>query len=272
MTQRMIVIPGSPELAADIAGAGPTVVFVHGIGGNRLNWAGQMETFSGRYQTIAVDLRGYGDSADPDDGFAFFDFVDDILRTLDFVGVETADLVGLSMGGLVVQAVAARAPERVRSLTLAGCRAGDSPVFDDPASFAAERIGSLSADAPATIAVDAMLPRLLGPAVSPEAARAIRGSLELLRPANYRRTMMARLAIPPFLDLSTIAVPTLVIGASHDKVAPLAQMQGIAARIPGARFATIADAGHLMNIEQPDAFDTVLASFLESVPRFVCPS
>lgn len=262
MTVQMVSIPGSPVLACDVSGDGPIVVFVHGIGGNRTNWADQLCALATERRAIALDLRGYGDSEDPDGPLDFFAFVDDLARTLDHFGAETADLVGLSMGGLVVQAFYARFPERVASLTLAACRPGDRPVFEDPRRFAAERIAPAGEEG-AQIRIDAMLPRLLGPAASDAAKARIRASLEALHPAAYRKTMAARLAIDPFLDLARIDVPTLVVAASHDNVAPEPQMRAIAAAIPHARYAVIDGAGHLLNIEKPSEFNAILASFLQ---------
>lgn len=263
MNVETVDILGSPALVADVVGDGPVVIFVHGIGGNRSNWADQLRSLSGNYRAVAIDLRGYGDSQDPAGSLDFFDFVEDISRTLDCIGAKRAHLVGLSMGGLVVQAFYARHRARALSLTLAACRPGDRPVFDDPKRFAAERISS-TASGEAAITVEKMLPRLLGPNPSAHATRTIRASLEALHPEAYRKTMEARLSIAPFLDMSTIDVPTLVVAASHDAVAPTTQMRAIADQIPGCRYEVVDDAGHLMNIEKPDEFNTVLASFLNT--------
>jgi len=263
MTWQTVRIPGSPELTCDVAGDGPDVVLVHGIGGNRTNWSAQLDSLSKTTRTIAIDLRGYGDSEDPSGPLDFFDFVSDLARAMDHLGAGSAHMVGLSMGGLVVQAFYARFPHRVSSLTLAACRPGDRPVFDDPRRFAAERIAPSTGDQ-AAVMVDEMLPRLLGPAPSDNARATIRASLEALHPAAYRKTMAARLSIEPFLDMATIDVPTLVVAASHDTVAPCAQMRVIAAQIPHARFEVIEDAGHLLNIEKPSEFNAILASFLQS--------
>ena len=79
--------------------------------------------------------------------------------------------------------------------------------------------------------------------------------------------MAARLSIAPFLELSSIAVPTLVVAGTHDQVAPLAQMKAIAAAIPGSVLEIMPEAGHLMNIEQPDRFNTAVRNFLNSIKR-----
>ncbi len=101
---------GSVSIAYDIEGGGPVVVFLHGIGGNRTNWGKQLEAFSRQFCAVAWDARGYGASADPPTTLRFSDYADDLQRLLDHLKAETAHLVGLSMGGMIVQDFYARYP------------------------------------------------------------------------------------------------------------------------------------------------------------------
>lgn len=254
----------SPRLAVDVAGEGEALVFLHGIGGNRSNWSAQLAGLSDAYRCIAFDFRGYGDSEDTA-SLDFFDFVQDVERVLDAASIERCHLFGLSMGGLVAQAFYARHRDRLLSLGIFGSRPGSAPVFEDSQRFAAERAGPIEQGSEAL--ADSLLPRLLGPAVSPQARDKIRASLAALRPQSYKRVLAARLSITPFLDLSTISVPTLVVAGTHDQVAPISQMQKLAADIPGSLLEIMPEAGHLMNIEQPDRFNSALRNFLSSVGR-----
>jgi 3-oxoadipate enol-lactonase len=259
----------SPCLAVDVAGKGPdsseALMFLHGIGGNRTNWASQLADLSDTWRCAAFDFRSYGDSEDVVGVLDFFDFTDDVVRVLDELSIARCYLFGLSMGGLVAQAFYARHPDRVLSLGILGSRPGSAPVFEDSKRFAEERAKPLEQGAAAL--ADSLLPRLLGPAVTPEARSEIRESLAKLRPDSYKKVLSARLSIAPFLDLASISVPTLVVAGSHDQVAPLAQMQAIAAAIPGSVLEIMPEAGHLMNIEQPDRFNTVVRNFLTSIKR-----
>lgn len=252
-----------PRIAVDLAGSGPAVVFLHGVGGNRSNWRGQLAAFGDAYQAIAPDLRGYGESDDIEGKLEFADFAGDVLRVMNHLGVHAAHLVGLSMGGLVAQAVYARQPERVLSLTLASCRPGSAPNFpgERNAQFLAARLQPLIAGGPAALA-DALLPTLLGAEVRAEARAQIRESLLALRPEMYAKVLKARVALAPFLDLSTIKVPTLVLGGEQDRVVPPQQMRELAEALTGSRIAIAPHAGHLLNIEQPGFFNGELASFL----------
>lgn len=254
----------SPRLAIDVSGDGEALLFLHGIGGNRANWATQLASLSDQYRCIAVDLRGYGDSEDVAT-LDFFDFVQDVEHVLAELSVSRCHVFGLSMGGLVAQAFYARHRDKVASLGIIGSRPGSAPAFEDSKRFAEERAKPMEQGADAL--ADSLLPRLLGPGVTNEARAAIRASLAKLRPESYKKVLAARLAIPPFLELSEIAVPTLVVAGSSDQVAPLAQMQAIAAAIPGSVLEILPEAGHLMNIEQPDRFNAVVRNFLSTVKR-----
>jgi 3-oxoadipate enol-lactonase len=96
ITRRMT---GPVAIAYDIAGSGPLVVFLHGIGGNRSNCEGQIAYFAARFCAVAWDARGYGASEDPPQTLKFSDYTDDLVRLLDHLGGQRCHLVGLSMGG-----------------------------------------------------------------------------------------------------------------------------------------------------------------------------
>ena len=96
-------IPGPVRLAVDRKGEGPLLVLLHGIGGNRTNWRDQMPVFSRHFTTVAWDARGYGLSDDYAGDLDFKDFARDLGRVLDHYGAQKAHLLGLSMGGRIIQ-------------------------------------------------------------------------------------------------------------------------------------------------------------------------
>ena len=266
MTHTVERIDGEPALAIERCGMGDPIVFLHGIGGNRTNWAEQLRHFGSEGMALAFDFRGYGDSADPGEDLVFADFVDDVLRVVDHYHLGKIDLVGLSMGGLVAQAFYARHPERVRSMVLVACRPGSAPVApgEAGAAFVEDRMRPLLAGGPAALA-DSLAVKLIG-SKAPTAAQAqIRASLLALRPDAYLRTLKARVAAEPFLDLGAVAIPVLVIAGEDDKVAPPAQMKALAAAIPASRLAIVSGAGHLLNIEQPERFNDLVSNFLNDL-------
>ena len=251
----------------DVAGAGEPLVFLHGIGGNRTNWSRQLAALSDQFLCVAFDFRGYGDSEDGPNTLDFFDFVDDVRRVLEANKISHCHLFGLSMGGLVAQAYYVRHPENVLSLGLIGCRPGSAPAFENSKAFAEERTRPLEQDNNPEALADSLLPRLLGPSVGETERETIRQSLARIRPDSYRRVISARLSIAPFLTLGDISVPTLVMAGTHDQVAPMTQMELMAAAIPNSVLRIIPDAGHLMNIERPDLFNQHVRDFLTGVKR-----
>jgi 3-oxoadipate enol-lactonase len=259
----------APRIAVARAGRGVPVVFLHGIGGNRRNWSGELRRFGRKRMALAWDARGYGESDDYDGPLDFADFARDLARVLDAVGAPAAHLVGLSMGGLVAQSFYAALPRRVLSLTLVACRPGSAPIFGDEArgDFLELRLKPLlEGKTPADIA-PSIVASLLGPKAGDAVRARIEDSIGRLHRESYIKSLRARVEIAPFLDLATIAVPTLVVAGGADRLAPPAQMKAIADAIPGARYVLVPGSGHLINLEAPAAFGDALEGFLDEVDR-----
>ena len=115
---------GPVSIAYDIEGSGPLVVFLHGIGGNRTNWHGQLDRFGDRFCVVSWDARGYGASDDSPQTLTFSDYADDLVCLLDHLQATHAHLVGLSMGGMIIQDFYGRYPGRVATLTLVDTSSG----------------------------------------------------------------------------------------------------------------------------------------------------
>ena len=263
------VVPGSPRLAYESAGSGPTVVFMHGIGGNRSNWREQLTALAPDFHALAWDARGYGDSEDYPEDLAFPMFAADLLRLLDHLGVAQAHLVGLSMGGRIALDFYEVHPARVASLVLCDT----FPGYD--ASITAEQreqfIRSrqqplLDGKAPRDIA-PVVAPTLLSKNATPASLQRLVDSMTALHKDSYLKAIAAMTRYEPVAKLAEIKVPTLVICGDEDQLTPPAVSQEMANAIPGARLAILEAAGHLSNIEQPAPFNTVLREFLTALPR-----
>jgi 3-oxoadipate enol-lactonase len=253
------------DIAADVRGAGETLLFLHGIGGNARNWAAQLAHFSPRYTAAAWDARGYGETGGAVGRFA--QFADDAAAVIAALGAP-AHVVGLSMGGRIALDLVNRHPEVVRSLTLANTSAGSAETAapEKVAAFLALRLKPLVEDGltPADIA-ESIVAGIAGPNISDEARAALIDSHRRLNKDGYIAAMRAVTAFTAFPDFAQIAVPTLVLTASEDRVAPPAHARLMAETIPGARLVEIAGAGHISNIEAPEAFNAALGEFLESL-------
>ncbi|MDM0058920.1 alpha/beta fold hydrolase [Variovorax fucosicus] len=261
-------IPARNPLAISVAGQGPLVVLVHGMGGDRTTWHAQIEALRERYTAASVDLRGYGDSADPSEPLDFKrDFTADLLAVMDHFGAQRAHLVGLSMGGRVVRSACLREPARVASLTLANT----SPGFDamDAAEmdrFIAERSQRVSASAlPADFGI-AQVHQMMAPGTDPDVMQTAAQAMQRLRPAQYLQVLAASTRQDWGDRLEDIACPTLVITSDQDRVYPAPIAEQMLARLPRARHVRIPNAGHLSNLEQPQAFNQALRAFLDELP------
>ena len=122
---------GPVSIAYEVQGSGPLVVFLHGIGGNRTNWYEQLDQFGDRFCAVTWDARGYGASDDPPQTLKFSDYADDLNRLLDDLKAERAHLVGLSMGGMIVQDFYGRYASRVATLSLVDTSSGFGGVPEE---------------------------------------------------------------------------------------------------------------------------------------------
>jgi 3-oxoadipate enol-lactonase len=261
---RSVRVAGAPALAVDACGAGPPVVFLHGIGGNRTNWHRQLRTLGGHATAIAYDARGYGDSDDYAGDLRMDDFRRDLDRVLDAFDAPAAHLVALSMGGVVALDYALHSPARVRSLVLADTGLGPAHDFppDELERFLALRQAPLLAGAtPAEIAPSVARSLVSADAV-PGALAELERSLARLHRESYLKTLDTVTRYAGLRELHRVAVPTLVLVGADDRVTPPARVRAFAAQIPGARYAEIPGAGHLSNLEQPERFDALLLEFL----------
>lgn len=253
-----VKVPG-----AAVEGAGPsTVVFLHGVGGDRHSWAPQLAAFAPRFRAVAWDAPGYGASA-PLEPMTFPGLAASLLALLDDLEVEKAHLVGQSFGGMIVQEFAALHPARVKSLVLAGT----SPAFgrsdgDFQKRFIADRLAPLDAGKTMGQLAAGIIDSLVGDNPDPAGVRAAIESMSRVAPQTYRASMMCIVGFDRRDALGRIAVPTLVLAGSRDTNAPAAMMEKMASKIPGARYVCLGGAGHLANLEQPAAFNEIVMKFL----------
>jgi pimeloyl-ACP methyl ester carboxylesterase len=255
---------GAVRIAYDRRGAGPLVVFLHGIGGNRSNWSDQLAHLSARYCAVAWDARGYGASDDSPTPLVFGDFADDLARLLDHLGAARAHIVGLSMGGIIAQDFDARFGERVATLTLANTTSGLAHLPRERIEhFLTTRLAPLEAGRTTAEMGEALLAELVGPYTTPEQRERLYQSLAALRVEPYKQALRAIMTTDFRPHLPHIAVPTLVVTSAHDQVVPPPVSEMLAEAIPGSTLASIPRAGHLSNIDQPDLFNQIVGGFLD---------
>lgn len=258
----------SAPVAWKLAGDGPPLVFLHGVGGGAESFDAQLSHFGTRgWRACAWDMPGYG--ASPAPAAAGFDAWAGALETgLDALGVETCVLVGHSIGGMIAQTLVARAPGRVRALVLSAT----SPAFGNPdgefqRAFIAERLGPLDRGATMGDLAEIFVPGLVGSAAPPESIAAARATMARVPTATYRAAMEALVRFDARATLGEIACPCLLIAGAEDGAAPPRVMERMAGRMRDARLVVLPGTGHLGNIEQPGAFNAELEGFLGALPR-----
>lgn len=245
-----------------IAGSGPWLTLSHSLACDLSMWDPQMAALTPHFRVLRFDSRGHGQSsAAPEDAYGWDRLSGDVLGLLDALNIARTHFVGLSMGGMIGQHVALRAPERIACLVLADTSsrypAGAIPIWD-------ERI-RLVREQGMEVLVDGTLERwFTAPfrAAHPEVTARIAGLIRNTPPAGYigcGRTI-------PTLDITRrlheLTLPALVIVGAEDGGTPPAMAREIAEAISGARLEIIPDAAHLSNIEQPETFNRLLLDFL----------
>ena len=254
------------NLAVEVRGEGPPVLFVHGYPLDRTIWRDQVEALEG-FRRIVPDLRGMGQSDAPDLGYGMSIYAADLAALLDALGIDEVILCGHSMGGYIAFEFLRNWRSRVRALVLVDTRAeADTPegrrARDAAAATARER--------GAAAVAESLLPKMLAPATvagRPEVVERVRGVMAGTPVAGMIGALAAmrdregsESLLPGLADM-----PTLVIVGEADSLTPPDQARVMAQAIPGARLAIIPGAGHLPSVEQPEATTRNLREFLESV-------
>ena len=250
-------------------GEGAPLLLLHAFPLDASQWDHQVAALSGRYRCLRPDYWGCGASPPPEGEASLDAFAVAVVRALDALDVNRFHVVGASMGGYVAFALLRAAPERVLSLVLANTRAtADS---DEVSAGRLRLAGTVEADGSVESIVEPNVQRLLGEHGRHEVhvTDPMRGRIRRCSPAGVAhgaRAMAVRPDSTPML--ATIDVPALVISANEDGVIPSADIEDMAARIPGAARVTM-HTGHLGNLEDPPAFTEELRRFLDAVPLLV---
>ena len=254
----------------DVTGPGPapprrTLVLLHAFPLAAEMWRPQLEAAPAGWRFVAPDLSGFGQSqgGDPPLTASMDGYARDVVALLDHLGVGRAVIAGLSMGGYVAFGLLRLAPERVAGLVLADTRA---EADDEAARLGRDRMAETLAQGGAAAVYGRMLPGLLGATTRESRPGVVERVQELVlaQPADGIRLAIQSLKSRPDSTplLAGISCPTLVIVGDEDQITTVDVARRLHASIPGAEMAVIERAGHLSNLEGPEAFNRVLLAFL----------
>lgn len=242
----------------------PTVILLHAIGTDASMWTPQLSALAARYHIVAIDLPGHGKSAVPSGDPGIAGFADDVIETVDALGIGRFALVGVSLGSMVAQRVAARLQDRISALVLSnGIAFAPDPVREIwNARIADAQANGMAATVEGTLA-RWFTPPFLEAKPTPAPVMAMAATIAntpldgFLAAARGISTLDNRDCLP------LITARTLVLAGDLDTASPPQAVRPIADAVPGARFETL-PAGHLMNLEIADAYSTRLLNFLET--------
>jgi len=248
-------------------GNGCAVIFLHGFPFNRSMWRAQIDFLSAHgYRCVAPDLRGLGENKLASEVSTMDDMARDVGTLMDELKIDQAIICGLSMGCYVAFEFAHLFPARVSALVLAGGRCEGPDKAEKQSREQQARRVLQQGFAPS---VESILQSLLAAqtlADKPEVVARVREMVAKTDPrgaAAAQRGMAARRDYCG--DLPQISVPTLIVAGRDDGVRKPIDAETIHLGLKGSRLETIKDAGHLMNMEQPEVFNQMMWQFLEQL-------
>jgi pimeloyl-ACP methyl ester carboxylesterase/CubicO group peptidase (beta-lactamase class C family) len=267
-----IIPANNGDLAYEAAGAGEPVVLLHGHSFDRRMWNPQFAELAKHYRVIRYDLRGYGLSDMPTEGRDFL-HAEDLCALLDHLKIDKAHIVGLSLGGYVVGDFLAVHPDRILSATIAS-----GAVFEGPASrkLDADELASRLVEIEKLRAegIDSLKTRWRENLLRSTGAKAesIRPLLtEMIddwsawQPLHVEPPILLGNSVLERLAQVNPQVKVLWIAGANDKYQ--AQFNRFAAVLPQMKLVVLPDAGHLSNLEQPQAFTQTLQKFWSEIRR-----
>lgn len=240
----------------------PLLLLAGSLGTDMSMWDPQVQALGDRFRLLRYDLRGHGSSPAPAGPYSIADLGDDLLALLDRIGIERANICGLSIGAMAAMWVAAHTPERLQRLVLC-CT---SARFDDEVRATYRERAALVRRGGLEPIADAVVSRWFTPSfmkTRPEAVERMRRVLIATSREGYAGCCEALAAMDLRSDLRSITAPTLVIAGQDDPATPPAHGRLIAENITGARLSIVSHAAHLANIERAELLTALLMRFVD---------
>jgi 3-oxoadipate enol-lactonase len=271
MTNRAYLDRPGCRLYYEMTGAGPPIVFAHGLGGNHLSWWQQVPHFAGLHTCVTFAHRGFAPSSAIAGGPDPADYAGDLAALINHLGLGDVCLVAQSMGGWACLDYALAQPHRVRALVLAstaGAIARRATLLRD-----APRLDAWIASAAA--ARTEMQKKGIHPAAGARLAREqpalhfLYQAIDAMAGAQFDkealRTRMIALQTRPPEVLANLAVPILFITGEEDVVFPPLLAGPLARSMPNGRVEQVAAAGHSVYFERADVFNRLVGEFFAAV-------
>jgi len=248
------------NLYYEVNGNGQPLLFIHGLGSSTRDWDLQVQAFSKTYQVITFDLRGHGQSDKPAGPYSMSMFASDTAGLLRSLGIESAHVVGLSLGGGVAFQLATDSPNLIKTMVIVN----SAPelvirTFKD-------RLGAWQRFMIVRLLGMRRMGEVLSKRLFPKAEQAALQTTFVERwaendPQAYQEAMRAMIGWSVTDKLGSIQCPTLVITADQD-YSPVSLKEAYTKLMPNAQLVVIPDAHHATPVEQPERFNATLMDFL----------
>jgi 3-oxoadipate enol-lactonase len=248
----------------DAGAAKDVVLLLHAFPLHSGMWARQLAALEKRHRVVALDYRGLGKSGMPPEASTMELLAEDVRELLQHLRIERAAVVGLSMGGYLTFELYRQLPGLFRGMALCDTKAG---ADTDEGKAGREKFARTALEKGLGWVADEMLPKLLRPDPDPAVVKEVRSLVTGGTPAGVaaaQRGMAKRPDSTP--TLATITCPTLVVVGALDGLTPPAESEKMAKAVKGAKLVKIPGAGHLSNLEAPDAFNRALSEFVDALP------
>ncbi len=241
---------------------GPALVFAHALGTDLSIWNGVLAHLPQGIRVIRYDLRGHGQTSCPEAPYYMGDLVQDAARLMDHLGARDAVFVGLSLGGMVAQGLAAERLDLLRAVVLSNtaARIGTHQMWHD-------RVHQVRDHGVEALA-DATMERWFARGTRrdrPDLVAGIREAFIATPVEGYIGCMEAIGETDLIESTARLRLPTLGIAASEDGSTPADLVRETVDSIPGSQFQIIRRAGHMACVEQPEDYARVLTEFLKSI-------
>ena len=250
------------QIAYERVGTGPPLVLLHGyLGDGVATWHPQLERLADEFTVVAWDAPGAGGSSDPPESFGLADYADCLARFLSALGLTSPHVVGVSFGSVLALELVRRHPRVPRTLTLASAYAGWYGSLPRETAESRLRQALELADRSPHELVDALLPTMFSAGTPRASVEAFRRSMLAFHPVGLR--LMARASAEDLtVVLPHIGLPTLLVHGDRDVRAPMSVAEALHAAIPDSELVVLSGAGHVCNVEAPDAFTAAVRGFL----------
>lgn len=251
----------------DTGGDGTSVVLLHAFPFNSAMWTPQIEALGDRFRFVAPDLKGFGDSDAPEteSEYSMDNYADELKAFVDDIGLGRFVLAGLSMGGYVALAYLRRYPDTVTGLVLADTRAeADPPEGIEKRTNQQKQVSN---EGTAGLR-DALTGALLSEDTrtnKPDVVTSVQAAMDNPAAGFIGALEAMKNRIDSTEGLAKISVPTLVIVGENDGITPPDAARKLHEHIGGSELVVIPSAGHISNMEAPEAFNGALAEFLNKV-------